>query len=115
MEIRLPSSFSEDDLLDLERPSYSAFRTTPASQPLPLHTSPSPNQLHAMASNDSDAPMLEAGGKDSSESAASSEEQRAPPRVESGTCCCYDNLSSVDMLDLLLDISSPQCTIQTLQ
>jgi hypothetical protein len=38
-----------------------------------------------------------------------------PAPAPEGTCCYYDNLSSVDMLDLLLDISSPHCKIQTLE
>lgn len=39
----------------------------------------------------------------------------APLTTDRGSCCYYDNLSSVDMLDLLLNISSRHCTIQKLE
>lgn len=40
----------------------------------------------------------------------------SPPATGNGGTSCYcDNLSSVDMLDLLLNIGSPQCRIQKLE
>lgn len=113
-------SFSHDNLLDLNEPTRkpSAFKRPQAPAPHTIGRQHCPDnheqgQRRNTSSRTKSVPpstaSLPGPGSASTIATASAETSSAP------VCCIYDSLSSVDMLDLLLHIGSPQCKIQKLE